>query len=180
LRILFDGSPVYVRPHHEPGGWNWNESFSVESRMKVVRSLISPIEGTECIKACWWSGSLPDSLGINSLRISSVPRQVCNIDSLVQTRSTPSPPSSRCIMALAYSNVTTVANVAIATLNRIGVTACFVGGMACRLYGNERTPQVCVCLIPRRCSLALSLIMRSLSRRMSTFCVLNVRGIKRS
>jgi len=42
---------------------------------------------------------------------------------------------------LPYSDVSDIASVAIATLNRIGVTACFVGGMACRLYGNSRTPE---------------------------------------
>jgi len=45
-------------------------------------------------------------------------------------------------MTLYYSGATTVASVAIATLTEIGVTACFVGGMACRLYGNSRLPQV--------------------------------------
>jgi len=43
-------------------------------------------------------------------------------------------------MYLLYSDVSVAASVAIATLNRIGITACFVGGMACKLYGNNRTP----------------------------------------
>ena len=43
-----------------------------------------------------------------------------------------------------YSEIHLAANVAIKTLNQIGVTACFVGGMACKLYGNSRTPGVCV------------------------------------
>lgn len=45
-------------------------------------------------------------------------------------------------MLLSYSDVSAAASVAIATLDRIGVTACFVGGMACKLYGNDRTPEV--------------------------------------
>lgn len=48
------------------------------------------------------------------------------------------------------------ATVAIATLDRLGVTACFVGGMACRLYGNVRTPEVCFVASP---SVAASLVM---------------------
>jgi hypothetical protein len=45
-------------------------------------------------------------------------------------------------MFLLYSDVSAAASVAIATLNQIGVTGCFVGGMACKLYGNDRTPEV--------------------------------------
>lgn len=44
-------------------------------------------------------------------------------------------------MYLSYPEVCEAATMAIATLNRIGITACFVGGMACRLYGNTRTPE---------------------------------------
>lgn len=44
-------------------------------------------------------------------------------------------------MFLSYSDVSAAATVAIATLDRLGVTACFVGGMACKLYGNDRTPE---------------------------------------
>jgi len=42
---------------------------------------------------------------------------------------------------LLYSDVSDAAGVAITTLNQIGITACFVGGMACKLYGNNRTPE---------------------------------------
>ena len=45
-------------------------------------------------------------------------------------------------MFLSPFEMSAVADVAIATLNQIGVTACFVGGMACKLYGNDRTPGV--------------------------------------
>ena len=45
-------------------------------------------------------------------------------------------------MSVFYSGAVAVASVAIATLTEIGITACFVGGMACKLYGNERLPQV--------------------------------------
>ena len=41
-----------------------------------------------------------------------------------------------------YPEVSDVASVAIVTLNQIGITACFVGGMACKLYGNDRIPGV--------------------------------------
>ena len=41
-----------------------------------------------------------------------------------------------------YSGAMAVASVAIETLTEIGVTACFIGGMACKLYGNDRLPQV--------------------------------------
>jgi len=44
-------------------------------------------------------------------------------------------------MFLFYSDVSAVASVAITTLEQIGITACFVGGMACKLYGNDRTPE---------------------------------------
>ncbi|KAF9652691.1 hypothetical protein BDM02DRAFT_2565348 [Thelephora ganbajun] len=44
-------------------------------------------------------------------------------------------------MLLPYSDVSAAASVAIATLNQIGITTCFVGGMACKLYGNDRTPE---------------------------------------
>ena len=42
-----------------------------------------------------------------------------------------------------YSDVSAVADAAVTALSQIGITACFVGGMACKLYGNERTPGVC-------------------------------------
>jgi len=44
-----------------------------------------------------------------------------------------------------YSDVMAAASVAIATLTDIGLTACFVGGVACKLYGNVRLPQVRLC-----------------------------------
>ena len=59
-------------------------------------------------------------------------------------------------MLLSYSDVSVVASVAISTLDRIGVTACFVGGMACKLYGNERTPEVCFVASP---AVAASLVL---------------------
>ena len=45
---------------------------------------------------------------------------------------------------LFYPDVSAAASVTIATLRQIGVTSCFVGGMACKLYGNDRTPEVCL------------------------------------
>ena len=48
-------------------------------------------------------------------------------------------------MALLYSDSSSVASVAIDTLSKIGITPCFVGGMACKLYGNGRIPQVRKC-----------------------------------
>jgi len=45
-------------------------------------------------------------------------------------------------MSYFYSGAITAASVAIATLTEIGITPCFVGGMACKLYGNDRLPQV--------------------------------------
>jgi len=44
-------------------------------------------------------------------------------------------------MSFQFTGATFAADVAIATLTKIGVTACFVGGMACKLYGNNRLPQ---------------------------------------
>jgi len=44
-------------------------------------------------------------------------------------------------MPLFYHEVSAAADVAITTLERIGIKACFVGGMACKLYGNDRTPE---------------------------------------
>ena len=49
----------------------------------------------------------------------------------------------RITMVLYYHEVSSAATVAIATLVGIGISPCFVGGMACKLYGNNRTPEVC-------------------------------------
>lgn len=44
-------------------------------------------------------------------------------------------------MFLRDSEASAAASVAIATLNGLGIRACFVGGMACKLYGNDRIPE---------------------------------------
>jgi len=44
-------------------------------------------------------------------------------------------------MYLYYHEVSAAASAAITTLGQIGIAGCFVGGMTCMLYGNDRIPE---------------------------------------
>lgn len=85
-------------------------------------------------------------------------------------------------MMLLYSDVSAAATAAIATLEQIGVTACFVGGMACKLYGNDRIPGVRALSLSELVLLFVvgTFAYRESVSRTSISCVLGRDGIKRS